>query len=369
MRRLSPERTQLPPKRQAKLEALQQEQADLEAQLSSEDDESREDEDDPRYKRLQEIDREIEKIEAARKETYSAETKAASGAVIALGWNGEAEYTRGLLRKEDAAALKKEHNQPHQDSGQPSSSSEDEEKPAYSAPLIESLTTHKTAAIAAELTHNSRVALAAVVHALALNEFRLDLHLYRAQTCLQISSNRPHLAEAKDSPAVASLEQQRTAWLARLPRQSSELWQWFLAQQQDTLLSLLSFCAAASLNAIQTKNDSGSRERLPHADALATALQIDMARWFTPTAENFFDRISKARIGEAMMEAGKPPDSTRLAMKKAQFAKLAELDLAGSGWLPLPIRIAQDFVEAVRSPAVDDSAYQDDSQEHDERQE
>jgi ParB family chromosome partitioning protein len=125
-----------------------------------------------------------------------------------------------------------------------------------------------------------------------------------------------------------------------LPKTPNALWHWVLTQPQDTLLSLLAFCAALSLNGIKTKSDSGAT-RLHHADAVATALHMDMRHWFTPTADNFFNKISKPHILEAMTEAGKAPHSNAPAkLKKGPLAELAEKTLAGTGWLPKPIRIA-----------------------------
>ena len=207
-------------------------------------------------------------------------------------------------------------------------------------PLVETLTTIKTAAIAAELSQQPDVALAAVVHALVLSQFGLDLHLYRSQSSIQINSTQSHLAEAADSPAVQSLSEQKTAWLTRLPKTPNALWNWVLVQPKDTLLSLLAFCAALSLNGIQTKNES-SPTRIHHADAVATALNMDMRTWFTPTADNFFSKVSKPHILEAMTEAGKAPNTNAPAkLKKGPLAELAEKTIAGTGWLPAPIRIA-----------------------------
>jgi ParB family chromosome partitioning protein len=211
---------------------------------------------------------------------------------------------------------------------------------AYSAALVETLTTIKTAAIAAELSQQPHVALAGVVHALVLSQFGLDPHLYRSQSSIQINSTQSHLAEAAASPAVQALSKQKTAWLTRLPKTPNALWNWVLALPQDTLLSLLAFCAALSLNGIRTKNDSAPT-RLHHADAVATALNMDMRNWFTPTADNFFSKVSNPHILEAMTEAGKAPNSNAPAkLKKGPLAELAEKTLAGTGWLPKPIRIA-----------------------------
>ena len=64
---------------------------------------------------------------------------------------------------------------------------------------------------------------------------------------------------------------------------------------------------------------------------------MDMTRWFEPTAENFFGRVSKAQTLSALSEAGKTvPDSAKL--KKAELAAMAEQELHGTGWLPAPVR-------------------------------
>jgi ParB family chromosome partitioning protein len=125
-----------------------------------------------------------------------------------------------------------------------------------------------------------------------------------------------------------------------LPKTPLAIWEWLTQQSTDTLLSLLAFCSALSLNTIKTKNDA-SPERIQHADALATVLNVDMRKWFTPTADNFFSKVAKPHILEAMTEAGKAPNSNAPAkMKKGPLADLAEKTLYGTGWLPKPICIA-----------------------------
>ncbi len=138
--------------------------------------------------------------------------------------------------------------------------------------------------------------------------------------------------------------QERTDW-PRLPQNPDGLWQWCLEQDLNTLLTLLAYCAARTVNAIKSKTNIDGSDRLNHSNALGTALHLNMTRWFQPTAENFVDRISKACISEAMTEAGRSPDSTKLAMKKVQFAKVAELEIAGTGWLPQPLRISAGLAD------------------------
>lgn len=46
-----------------------------------------------------------------------------------------------------------------------------------------------------------------------------------------------------------------------------------------------------------------------HADDLAGALKLDMGQWFTPTASNFFAKISKQAMLDSIAEAKGTPDS------------------------------------------------------------
>jgi len=366
LRRLGPEASPLSTKRQARLDDLQREQSELEAQLLGMDDAASEDESDPRYVRLEEIEAEISKVQHSRQEYYSPETKARTGAVVGIAHNGEPHYIYGLLRKEDEAQLRAQvqnegigstavESEAQQGNARIVSLEEETEKPAYSAALVEALTTYKTAAIAAELTQNSHVALAAVVHAQLLRVFGLDLHVYRAGSCLQLSGTTPNLLQAKGSKAALFLKEQRVSWLGQLPRDEKALWSWCVEQDDSTLLRLLAFLAATSLDAIQAKPETGA-DRVAHANAVAAALRMDMTQWFVPTSENFFDRISKTRICEALREAGKDGGPSRESMKKGELSRLAEQEIAGTGWLPEPLRLADEGAAAVEEGSSKEAA-------------
>lgn len=177
-----------------------------------------------------------------------------------------------------------------------------------------------------------------------LQEFRFELDSYKWHSCLQLSSTHTDLREAEESLPGKALSELRQSLRMQLPS-GAELWPWCLAQSQETLLSFLAFSAATAINAIQIKRLSGDALRLAHANTLGTALQIDMTRWFAPTSENFFGRISKPQIAGALAEAGKPADTGKLNLKKAQLAAAAETEVAGTGWLPEPVRISTESSE------------------------
>jgi hypothetical protein len=90
---------------------------------------------------------------------------------------------------------------------------------------------------------------------MVLNEFGLDLQLYRSGTCVQVSTRQTYLDGANDSPAVALLESQKREWLQNLATTKEELWPWCLRQDRQTLLDLLAYCVARTVSAVKSKSD------------------------------------------------------------------------------------------------------------------
>jgi len=325
---------------QAEISALES-QRDVFVNPLGEQDEDEEDAAQTGYEQIDEIDRRIQALRSNRKAAYSDQAKASCGVVVSIGHTGEPVFVYGLLRKEDEIALRTPEAMGDTVPAAVPDSEPEPESSGCSAVLLEALTQHKTAAIAAEVSQQPAIALAAMVHALALSEFGLDLHLYRSQTCLQVSTRQAHLEGANDSPAVTLLEEQKRSWLERLAAGPEGIWSWCLEQDQQTLLQLLAYCVSRSVNGVMSKSDADSDSSLlTQADALAAALQVEMTKWFTPTADNFFSRVPKSHIAQALTEAGKPPIAAALKLKKAELATLAENEVKGSGWLPEPVRIS-----------------------------
>jgi ParB family transcriptional regulator, chromosome partitioning protein len=80
--------------------------------------------------------------------------------------------------------------------------------------------------------------------------------------------------------------------------------------------------------------------RFAHADTLARAVKLDMAAaGWSPTVDNYLGRVPKARILEAVREA-KGDASAQLIghLRKPDMAREAERLLAGTGWVPEPLR-------------------------------
>ncbi len=311
----------LPEDAQAELDALTAEYEELS-------------EDDIQLDRLEQIDRRIDELNV-QAQTWPADTLAMAGVIVGLRYDGSVRIERGLVRKEDERAAK---------AAAKAAAGETAETGGIilSAPLTADLTAQKTAAIRTVLAGQPDIALACIVHTLA---GQLLYRGYGAQTCLEITVRdtdlRSVIAKPDGCRALISFEQECERWAALLPGNPADLWSWCLAQPSETLLSLLALCTALSVDAVQRKSDHSRSDRLRHADALARALTLDMSAWFTPDAENFFGRINRTGILAAIREAkGVEPAPGWTKLKKAELAQIAAQQVADTGWLPAPLRIA-----------------------------
>ncbi|HVY88400.1 MAG TPA: hypothetical protein VG942_05995 [Hyphomonadaceae bacterium] len=103
---------------------------------------------------------------------------------------------------------------------------------------------------------------------------------------------------------------------------------------------------ALTINAVYQAYDRRPKA-IAHAGRLAEAVKLDMAAaGWRPTVDGYLGRVSKARILDAVREAKGDAAAERLAhLKKAEMAQAAEDLLAGTGWVPEPLRTpGQTFV-------------------------
>lgn len=316
--RLYPERDELSEDDQAELDALA---AEYDSLVDS-DDEADAD-------RLAEIEERMDALESGS-ETWPARTLAVAGAVVSLAHNGEVRIERGLVRKEDAKLAAQLTRGEQEDEPAP--------KPEFSSSLIESLTAHKSTALAATLATNADAALAAVVHAPLLRAFYPG---NREDSCLKLSLGGavpPKSITTENCKGLSALHAAINNLRGRLPSDATELAQWCLCQPQSDLLAILAVLAGASVDAVHRKADRADCGRLKTADELAVAVALDMTGWFAPTAENYFSRVSRAQILAAIDGAKGLHAPALEKLKKSELAKRAEDLLSGTGWLPAPMR-------------------------------
>ena len=293
--------------------------------LQAEYDEICDSDEDNHIKRCDQIDARLMTIEKKRgKAVFTPEQLAIAGAVVTIGDDGKTEIVRGLVRPEDMPKQKAKSKAKTSTEGDA-----DDAGSEFAAGLIEDLTAQKSAAISAALINEPSVALAAVVYSMALDIFGLS------SSCLQITATQEHFRKVEGSRALAQISAAKEKWSEKIPGEPEKLWQWCLKQKPDTLLNLLACCAAVTVDTIRTKSDRPDIDRLQHGDQLAAALKLDMRDWFTPTAENYFSRVGKQQILDAVKEVkGQPPAPALEKLKKGELAVQAERLVAGTRWLP-----------------------------------
>jgi ParB family chromosome partitioning protein len=285
--------------------------------------------------RLDEIQERIDVLSASA-ETWSPDTLAVAGAIVTIGYDGELRVERGLVRKEDrraAEAATSDLTKADDEAVEPASQE-------LSPRLVEELTAEKSAAIGAELMAKPDIALAAVVHALTLETIFPG---YGSHTCLKMRVTTPGLAFSMAKPetskplAALSAEKKRLGDL--IPGNPDDLWTWCRARSRDELLDLLAYLAGCAVDAVRHKGERDDNGRLLHGHDLAKALELDMTAWYTPTADGYFNRIRRAQIIAAIDETKGGHGPALDNLQKTELAIRAEKAVAGTGWLPEPLRI------------------------------
>ena len=178
-------------------------------------------------------------------------------------------------------------------------------------------------------------AFLAVLHALCLKLF----YRYCVDSCLEIeiksmtfSAQAPGL---NDTISAKAIEARHERWDGQLPHEPEKLWDALIAFEPDSRAALFAHCASLCVNAVHEPWNRSPR-RIDHADRLAEAVGLDMAvAGWTPTADNYLGRVTKARILEAVREAKGGAAAQMIDhLKKPDMAREAERLLAGTFWLP-----------------------------------
>src|SRR5258708_18871705 len=135
-------------------------------------------------------------------------------------------------------------------------------------------------------------------------------------------SDRVDLRSASESRAGKVLAKQTHDARQLLPAKIDDLWEWLLEQPQSVLLNVLAAASAHTVNAVQGPHDEPSTGRLGAANAWAQALGLDMSNWWQASASNYFGRVKKEQIVQAIEEATRAPVDERLkALKKKDLLR------------------------------------------------
>lgn len=293
----------------------------------------------------------IDKIGQEYGFAWHDEEKAASIAVVTLDLKGNPKIHRGIVAKDDPAALKEARAASKSTGGDGPKTKTEKEKPAdilaITAKLQESLTAHMTAAIAAEMIENPRLALAASVFELASNillekgggpcgikatKTRYPDHFDIEGTCLGYDAMMLEKKKCQEKIAHAG-------------KDMNKLWEHISTLPLEDLLSLHAYCAAATVDIIDWNNgmsSGGSTAKDGHR--LARSLGTDMTKWFKTKTANYFADLGKLQILVALKEAlGKKPLKEWEKLSKKDLSELAEREVSftNPNYLPPQLRIPE----------------------------
>ncbi|WP_419910370.1 ParB/RepB/Spo0J family partition protein [Hoeflea sp.] len=308
----------------------------------------------------EDVDERLGEIETAmealrnRPIRFEAEDYAIAGAFVSIDGSGGLRVERGYVRPEDEPVAEPDEStgeasaDTYADNGTDDTVSdiqdqEEDEDADGARPLSDrlvcELTVHRTMALRDALANDPQLAMLACLHAMVLQLF----YHYGQDSCVEITprstqfgSQAPNLGEAR---YVQSVDLGIETWADNLPKAPEDLWDALTEWDSDSRDALFAHCVAMTVNAVQEPHHRRPRQ-IAHADVLASMLGLDMAKaGWAPTADSYLGRVTKAQILSAVREARGDREAERIAgLKKPDMAAAAEDLLAGTGWLPQPLR-------------------------------
>ncbi|CRY69499.1 ParB/RepB/Spo0J family partition protein [Yersinia pekkanenii] len=294
------------------------------------------------------IQQQIEDFESAvSSRGWTADQKAQSGVVVSFD-SGDLTFQRGVILRGNTAPNETPQNNLAQISPPP-------KEKGLSAALITSLSSERTLAVMAALVQNPTVALALHTHSMALKVFFGQYASSVLKTSMDIKrhtllSNAPASEEGEANRVLENLHNQ---WEARLPQDWESDFSWLLTWDQAEVIALLTYCVGLSLDAVRCHAGMDGKVG-GELVSVENALEFDLRNWWQPTKENYFGRISKVQMSEALTAIEKDAQAASvLKMKKGDAAHLAAVEIAQTRWVPeclLPMD------ETVSLSSTDDSA-------------
>ncbi len=261
--------------------------------------------------------------------------KTLAGVIVALRRHG-VEVTRGAIKPEDRKAMARAERAMARQAvadaaGVPV-------QPSMPEKLVRALTAQRTAALQASLIEQQSVALATLAYAMVMDLAPEVYYREESGVRLSVKSVGHDLMNAdpavEQSRAWQQIEASSEMWSARLPGEPDALWAHLLRMPSEDLIALLAHCTALSIDGIQ------SRVGPDATDALARAVGLDMADWWSATPASYLGRVRKADVLQAVSEAASPAQAVPLAsMKKGPLVEAAAHLLAGTRWVPPLLRL------------------------------
>lgn len=311
------------------------------------------------------INDQIAQIENNAK-TYAAKYKETGGAYVTMSQHGLPEITRGLIEKtalkkmgkEKEKAAKAKANGKSEAKADAQNPDSDDFTPDMSKKIMMSFTTHQTFAVGATVARNAEAGLCCLLHPLVMDiiyassgEGIINARITRTEfPSIFDNQSMADFADTEPTHPLKGYSEMHRAvekWRDRSPHEDEEqegelsvrVLQWLFGLSVTELCELAALIAGLSL---ADRNDTGRRD--PMTAFLMRKFNIDMAKWYSPRAENLFANLSKSQLLDIIPEIRSGTLSAEEKnYKKPALAKLAEDEAIaaegrGEPWLPAVLR-------------------------------
>ncbi|MCP8892908.1 ParB/RepB/Spo0J family partition protein [Sphingomonas faeni] len=272
--------------------------------------------------RIEAIERELETIEEARHEIDPA-LKAQIGTFVYIGGDGEPRVHTRLFSEKPVV----DPNAPPKVTGGASGdgdAGDNEQGRTLSATLIDELATQRRQILVAHIASDPAMALDLTIFLMAQNVVFEQAHIPNHSTLKSSAAGFP-IFGFRDEGSMASqtIDDQRqkldTSW-AGLPTMTARF-DAFRTLDDEARGAWVAFSIARTLE--PTLNVAEGYRSNGFHDHLGRLLDIQVENWWRPTAENFFGRVKKTVMLDALEEIGGP-------ILRGRYKDAKKGDLAGT---------------------------------------
>lgn len=296
----------------------------------------------------------IDEIEhAALIRAWTQEQKADCGVVVSL-YDGEIYVQRGVQKKPQNEEAGEQGGNSSNGSLRVVSSKPDVAE-GISVPLLKKMSSERTLAVQAALVQQPEKAVALMVWRLCSCVFdycNTTRHPFVMRLEVHHSGLTSEAPTGKNGQAWLCLMQEKARLEALLPEGWKKDYTTFFTLDGQTLMSLMAFCTACSVDGVQTRTMRQTTQS--DLDGVETALRFHLRDWWQPTAANFLGFLSKNQIVAALKEAGlSDAASDAEKMKKGDAASHAEQCLSATRWVPAWMRSPDAQPDVAEGEATD----------------
>jgi ParB family transcriptional regulator, chromosome partitioning protein len=313
--------------------------------------------------RLDAIEREIDDIDTARRAIDPA-VKAQLGTFVYIGGDGQVRVHGRMFSAKPVVDPNAPSGKADGVAGGTGGIDEVEQAPKYSAALIDELATQRRQILVAHLASDPGIALDLTIFLMA-QDLAFAGSYVRDDSTLKAGAAQMPISAFRDETSMASqtIEDQRqhldTSWLGH--DTMTARFDAFRALDEEARGAWVAYSIAQTLEATLNVADGGRANGFH--DHLGRLLAIDVATWWRPTSENFFSRVKKDVMLDALEEIGGPVLRGRYKdAKKGDLAAtcaslcngqgIVEADIRekATAWLPDAMRFeGVEKPEAVRA--------------------